>query len=105
MVSASAGDHALIHPFLVSVFHGPSTAEFQHQLEEPAYEPMHRLVVKDGSQIVAHLRIMYREMRFGQLLLPVGLLTDLATLPEYRGCGCASALLSAARRNPAARRQ
>ena len=87
VVSASAGDHPMIHQFLVSVFHKPSPAEFQAQLEEPSYEPAYRLVIKDGTQIVAHLRLLSREMRLGRLVLPVGIIADLATLPEYRGLG------------------
>ena len=88
----------MIHRFLVSVFHKPSPAEFQAQLEEPSYEPADRLVIKDGNQIVAHLRLLTREMRFGRIVIPVGIIADLATLPEYRGLGCATALLSAARK-------
>jgi len=95
---ASPGDHPLIHQFLVSVFHQPSSTEFQAQLEEPSYEPTHRLLIKDGSQIIAHLRVMNREMQFGDLTLPVGIVSDLATLPEYRGQGCASTLMAAARK-------
>ena len=98
VVQASAGDHPMIHQFLVSVFHKPSPAEFQAQLEEPSYEPSDRLLIKNGNQIVAHLRLLNREMRFGGLVLPVGMIADLATLPEYRGHGCATALLSAARK-------
>jgi hypothetical protein len=46
---------------------------------------------------VAHLRTLHREMQFGDLVLPVGLVADVATLPEYRGQGCATALLESAR--------
>ena len=41
--------------------------------------------------------MLHREMQFGDLVLPVGLVADVATLPEYRGQGCATALLEAAR--------
>ena len=93
VIQASVGDHPAIHSFLTSIFRGPSTTEFQAQLENPTYEPIDRLLIKDGDRIVAHLRMASREMRFGTLTLPVGLISDLATLPEYRGHGCASALL------------
>ena len=56
VVPATPADQAAIHQFLVSVFHQPSPAEFQAQLEEPTYEPADRLLVKSGSRIVAHLR-------------------------------------------------
>src|SRR6266567_4916887 len=48
---AKTGDHGLLHNLLVSVFHGPSLAEFQAQLDEPGYEPADRLIVKDGDEI------------------------------------------------------
>src|SRR5215204_3046968 len=54
---AKTGDHGLIHRLLLSVFHGPSAAEFHAQLDEPGYEPADRLVVKDGEQVAAHLRL------------------------------------------------
>ncbi len=95
---ATAGDHSLIHRFLVSVLQKPSLTEFQAQLEEPSYEPANRLLIKSGNQILAHLRIMHREMHFGHLVLPVGLIADVVTLPEYRRHGCATALLAAARK-------
>ena len=98
VVHATAGDHPLIHQLLVSLFHRPSATEFQAQLDDPTYEPSDRLLIKNGSQIIAHLRVLDREMRFGKVVLPVGLITDLATLPEYRGHGCATALLDAARK-------
>ncbi len=98
VVQATAGDHPLIHRFLVGVCQKPSLAEFQSQCEEPGYEPADRLLIKRGSQIVAHLRLAHREMQFGDQVLPVGLISDVATLPEYRRHGCATALLAAARR-------
>ncbi len=98
VVSATPGDHPMIYQFLLSVFHKPTPVEFQAQLEEPSYEPADRLIIKNGSHIIAHLRLLNREMQFGRLVLPVGIITDLATAPEYRGHGCATALLSAARK-------
>src|SRR5258705_4755055 len=57
LAMAKTGDHPLIHELLVSVFHGPTLAEFQAQLDEPGYEPADRLIVKDGEEIAAHLRL------------------------------------------------
>jgi predicted N-acetyltransferase YhbS len=97
VVPATFSDQAAIHQFLVSVFHKPSSAEYQTQLEDPTYEPSDRLLIKNGRTIVAHLRLLHREMHFGRLVLPVGLVADVATLPEYRRQGCATSLLQAAR--------
>jgi GNAT superfamily N-acetyltransferase len=96
VVAATPADQQAIHQFLVSVFHQPSLSEFQAQLDDPTYEPADRLLVKSGPRIVAHLRMLHREMHFGCLVLPVGLVVDVATLPEYRGQGCATALLETA---------
>ena len=54
-----------IHRLLVSVFHGPSAAEFHAQLDEPGYEPADRLVVKDGEQVAAHLRLARQTIQLG----------------------------------------
>lgn len=95
---ATAGDHPAIHSLLRSVQHQPSPAEFQAQLDEPSYEPVDRWLVRSQEQIVAHLRILRREVHWGAQVWPAPWLADLATLPEYRGRGCASALLAAAER-------
>ncbi len=93
---AGAGDHPSIHHLLLSVFHAPSQAEFQAQLEEPSYEPTDRLVIKRDERVVSHLRMANREMFFGAMTLPVSFVSDIATLPEYENVGCATALLNAA---------
>jgi GNAT superfamily N-acetyltransferase len=96
-VAATPADQPAIHQFLVSVVQGPTVSEFQAQLEDPTYEPADRLLIKSGRTIVAHLRLVHREMHFGPLVLPVGIVTDVVTLPEYRCQGCATSLLEAAR--------
>ena len=93
---ASPADRTLIHAFLVSIFQQPSSAEFHAQTEDPLYEWTDRLLVKRGSQIVSHLRLTNHEMQFGELPLPFASIHDLATLPEYRGRGCANELLRVA---------
>lgn len=95
---ATPGDHPAIHYFLQSIFRGPSAGEFQAQLEDPLYEPTSRLVVRRNHQILAHVRLINRALRFGESLLPITYLADLATLPEHRHRGHATALLAAAER-------
>jgi GNAT superfamily N-acetyltransferase len=97
VIPATIGDQPAILQLLVSVFHRPSPVDFHAQQEDPSYEPSDRLLIKSGRTIVAHLRVVHREMHFGNLNLPVGLITDVATLPEFRHQGCATALLAAAR--------
>src|SRR5262245_20367343 len=57
LFAARTGDQPSIHELLVSVFHGPSLVEFQAQLDEPGYSAADRLIVKDGEDIAAHLRL------------------------------------------------
>jgi predicted N-acetyltransferase YhbS len=98
LASARTGDHPAIHRLLVSVFHGPSHGEFHAQLDEPGYDPADRLVVRDGDQIAAHLRLARQSIQAGVVSLPAARFMDLATAPEYRNRGLATALLSAAER-------
>ena len=98
VVHSGVGDHSLSHELLLSVFHGPSDAEFHAQLEAPFYEPTDRLLVKQGGRPIAHLRLDPRTVQFGSLRLETTLVADLAALPEYRGRGCGEALLAAAER-------
>jgi predicted acetyltransferase len=100
---AKTGDHPLIHGLLVSVFHGPSPAEFQAQLDEPGYEPADRLIVKDGDEIAAHLRLARQTIHVATARLPAARFMDLATAPEYRSRGLATALLAAGERAAAER--
>lgn len=98
LTTAGPGDHPSIQYFLQTILHGPAPAEFQAQLEDPFYEPCNRLIIKRGDRIIAHLRLSHREMCFGHTHLPVTMVSDLATLPEFRGQGCATALLAEATR-------
>lgn len=94
--SATAGDHPLIHRFLMSIFHCPSIAEMHAQLEDPLYEPSQRLVVKMGSQLIGHTRYANRELQFGSCSLPTAIVADVAVQPEWRMRGVGRALLSTA---------
>jgi predicted N-acetyltransferase YhbS len=98
LAHAKTGDHPVIHRLLVSVFHGPSPGEFHAQLDEPGYEPADRLVVRDGDQIAAHLRLARQTIQLDSLGLPAARFMDLATSPEYRSRGLATALIAAGER-------
>jgi len=100
---AKTGDHPLIHGLLVSIFHGPTLAEFQSQLDEPGYEPVDRLIVKDGEEIAAHLRLARQKIQVGAATLTAARFMDLATATEYRSRGLATALLAAGERAAAER--
>ena len=98
LATARTGDHPLIHELLVSIFHGPSLPEFHAQLDEPGYEPIDRLIVKEGEEIAAHLRLARQTIQAGCATLPAARFMDLATATEYRSRGLATALLAAGER-------
>jgi predicted N-acetyltransferase YhbS len=103
LAAARAGDQPSIHAFLLSVFQGPTAAEFHAQVEEPGYLPADRLVVKHGEDIVAHLRLARQTIQVGQATLPAARFMDLATAPQLRSRGLATALLAAGERATAER--
>ena len=70
LAHAKTGDHSAIHRLLVSVFHGPTAAEFHSQLDEPGYEPADRLVVRDGEQIAAHVRLARQSIQLDSATAP-----------------------------------
>jgi len=96
IMPACAGDHPAIHHFLSNVFktHIPA-ADFNIQLDNPTYEPSNRLLVRHGATIIAHSRIIDREIQFGNQQIPVSFLTEMGTIPEFRGSGVGTALLRA----------
>src|SRR5262245_37671413 len=67
LAQARTGDHPAIHRLLVTVFHGPTAGEFHAQLDEPGYEPADRLVVRDGDQIAAHVRLARQTIQLDSL--------------------------------------
>jgi len=101
VVPASAADHPGIYNFLTAVFQGPSRGEFRASLDDPRYQPLDRLVVKRGAEIVAHAHVTRRAMQFGPLRLPVAGLDWLGTLPRFRGQGYGDRLLTAAEQHMA----
>jgi GNAT superfamily N-acetyltransferase len=103
LLAARTGDQPSIHELLVSVFHGPSLGEFQAQLDEPGYVASDRLIVKDGDEIAAHLRLARQTIQIDSLPISAARFMDLATAPEFRERGLATALLAAGERAAAER--
>jgi len=101
VVPASAADHPSIYNFLTAVFQAPTRGEFRASLDDPRYQPLDRLVVKRGAEIVAHAHVTRRAMQFGPLRLPVAGLDWLGTLPRFRGQGYGDRLLTAAEQHMA----
>ena len=55
-----------------------------------------RLVVRDGDKVIGHMAISLRDIRMGDNLVTVAGLAEVATDPDHRGKGIASALMTAA---------
>ena len=98
MVSrANHGDHPLIFEFLRSTTFGPSENDFEFILNSPTYEPNQRLIIRDKDEIIAHMRFVQRDIRFGLDSVPTFDLTEIALLPELRNTICLRLLLASAR--------
>lgn len=87
-------DHPAIHRFLQAVNQRLSVADFQSQIDAPQYDPADRLVVKDHDEVVAHVHLTPRVLKFGGAELRVTDVRQLATLPEYQDRGLSKRLLT-----------
>jgi GNAT superfamily N-acetyltransferase len=96
LVPAHAGDHKLIHALLRTVYQAPSYEDFVTWLDDPTYEPVDRLLLKQGGSIIAHVQVLDRLAWFHGIKLAIGGVQDLVTLPEFREAGCEQRLLAAA---------
>lgn len=62
------------------------------------YQQRHhvRLIVRNGAAIIGHMAIGLRAIRMGQRLVQAAGLAEVATHPDHRGQGIATALMHAA---------
>jgi predicted acetyltransferase len=95
------GDQIEIHHLLRNVFHGPSAAEFQAQLDAPGYDPQQRLIIRQGLELAAHVRYLPALMQYDTVELPIAWLMDLATAVQFRRQGLAGELIAAAEEHAA----
>jgi len=68
----------------------------RHQSADPNWDVSQSLVVEDGDDIVGHLWIADRTMRYGLARVRFGGIADVAVDPAHRGRGHAGRLLDAA---------
>lgn len=94
--AAFESDHAEIHSLLLATFQEPTIGAFQAVNCAPRYEPSDRLLIRLGSEIVAHVFLNRRTMYFGGCELVSTDLRYLVTLPEFRAQGLASHLMKSA---------
>lgn len=86
-------DHEAVYQTLLHVFHGPDREAFLGALSDPAYRPEQRLLVKVDGRIACHAHLTERQIRYGQVTLPMNGVVWVGTLPEYRGLGFAQNLM------------
>ncbi len=89
----SEADHESVYQTLLHVFHGPDREAFLGALNDPAYRPEQRLLVKVDGRVVSHVHLTERESRFGKAVVPLNGVMWVGTLPEYRGLGFAQNLM------------
>ncbi len=86
-------DHEAVYQTLLHVFHGPDREAYLGTLNDPAYRPEQRLLVKVDGRIVSHVHLTEREIRYGSVKIPLNGVMWVGTLPEYRGLGFAQNLM------------
>ena len=86
-------DHEAVYQTLLHVFHGPDRESFLGALNDPAYKPEQRLLVKVDGRVVSHVHLTQRTMRFGSVRMMLNGVMWVGTLPEYRGLGFAQNLM------------
>ncbi len=82
-------DEDRIHTLLVRAFDEDFGGRSFHQQRHNF-----RLILRDGDQIIGHMALCYRAIRMGQKLVPIMGLAEVATDPDHRGKGIASALMT-----------
>jgi len=62
------------------------------------YQQRHhvRFIARSGDQVLGHMALCFRDVRLGDELTPIWGLAEVATHPEARGKGVATAMLDAA---------
>ena len=98
LAAAHTGDHGLIYALLRAANQSPTHHDFVSWLDEPSYSISDRLLVKEGERVVAHLQVLNRAALFENVRVPVGIVQDLAVLPELLPLGYDRLLLDAAER-------
>ncbi|WP_422929498.1 GNAT family N-acetyltransferase [Singulisphaera sp. PoT] len=86
-------DHEAVYQTLLHVFHGPDRDSFLGALNDPAYRPEQRLLVKVDGRVVSHVHLTERKVRYGASQIALNGVMWVGTLPEYRGLGFAQNLM------------
>ncbi len=89
----SEADHESVYQTLLHVFHGADREAFLGALNDPAYRPEQRFLVKIDGRVVSHVHLTERAARYGSAVVPLNGVMWVGTLPEHRGLGYAQNLM------------
>jgi predicted acetyltransferase len=67
-----------------------------HQKADPNWDISQQLVIEDDQEIIGHIWIANRKMRYGSGLIPIGGIADVAVHRDHRNRGNSGKLLDAA---------
>lgn len=89
-------DAAEVLELLVTVFDDSSRAWFEARALDPPYPESTSFVARVGGRIVSHVELLDMPLRYGEAIIHAGAVGGVATLPEWRRRGLASALMKRA---------
>lgn len=97
-------DAAEVLDLLQTVFDDTSPEWFEAGRTDPPYPESFGIVARADGRIVSHAEVIEMPVRYGDATLRMGAVSGVATLPEWRGRGLASAVMERAVAEMAARR-
>ena len=89
----AAADANEVLELLVTVFDDTSRAWFEAKIIDPPYPESVGFVARAEGRIVSHVELLDMPLRYGEGVLHIGAVSGVATLPEWRRRGLASALM------------
>ncbi|MEM8946671.1 MAG: hypothetical protein AAGD11_15970 [Planctomycetota bacterium] len=96
IVASNTGDNPLVLELLVRAHQVPLAEDFQSRLDEPAYSPLDRLLLRRSEQLIGHVQVSKQIGWFHGQRCPLARLQDFVTLPEFRSSEFDAALLEVA---------
>jgi predicted N-acetyltransferase YhbS len=86
-------DAAEVRDLLVTVFDDTSPEWFEAGKTDPPYPESFGFVARTDGRIVSLAEVLEMPVRYGEVTLRMGAVSGVATLPEWRGRGLASAVI------------
>ena len=97
VLEANAGDHSMIFQYLKTTLPHVTEPDFEYILDSPNYDPKNRFLIRDGSEILGHVRLESRTIQFGAAKIHTVDLDEVSVFPELENTSCERALMAAAR--------